>query len=709
MTLSDLNPFRPTRWEHQRTGHHLIWFPETAELLTGDKSVYVRGSRGSGKTTLLKCICWEDLLKNASLRLQRKLEDFSYIGVYVKFPDHISSSLSHSSWDKMYPLSPDPEIEMHRFFSLAVELVCLDRCLIACHELRVDGSLRVAPTAERDIVAATFDEFPNLLPKGCGAIGFYGMARIFRSLVREMNQACGRGTVATLNEALPAREPGELLKFVTEKLADQISFRSGDSAKKIGFKFCLDDCEVLSPSQQKSVNSLVRTSNYPVAWVLSSVGSFFDTSETYIPQQPLTDHDRRIVTLDARNDEEFRSLCQSVLSLRLYFAVSDQVRTSYTGPLENFFDLRTRLGNRDVNDVFGEIIATSTASYAGRVQQVAMALRTALIKEHKKYRNKYPRGSTSYPYYEAYILLLWNGRDAFKTDFSKADEDRVPLLAPEFGADSFEAWLRRKQASALLHFSERLGFRRLPIGGRLMIAQLADGSVRDFLEIVGEIYDASNTGGLPLTETTALDRFAISRSAIALRRQTSGIYSASKSYLSGISNRSELDASTVTRFIDGLGHYTHVLQSNPDDPSVLGRAERGIFAVRFSNRRGALLDSALRLKEDLVWKVIRQAELAGYIRASGLQFAAGADRPLSEIDTRIVSFRLHRRFAPHYRFSYRGAYEPVILDVDDLASLLDRGNKADSESWAKQMATRYSRQEETNQLQLPFVKGSFDE
>jgi alpha-D-ribose 1-methylphosphonate 5-triphosphate synthase subunit PhnL len=87
-----LNPFRPTRWEHQRDGYQLIWLTKTASLLAGEKPVYLRGSRGSGKTTLLKSICWEDVARNTSLKMQKGFAEFSHIGIYIRFPDHLASS-----------------------------------------------------------------------------------------------------------------------------------------------------------------------------------------------------------------------------------------------------------------------------------------------------------------------------------------------------------------------------------------------------------------------------------------------------------------------------------------------------------------------------------------------------------------------------------------------------------------------------------------
>ena len=704
MNVRELNPFRPTRWEHQRAGHHLIWFANAAEQLTDDKSVYIRGSRGSGKTTLLRSVCWEDLTRNPSLRTQRTLADFSYIGVYIKFPDHISASLSYSAWHRIYPLSPNPELEMHRFFSLAVELVCLDRCLSACHDMRVEGSCRFEPGAESGVVAAVLEEFPRLGLEGVPTT-FHSLARTCRNLVREMNQACGRGTIAQLDTLLPPREPGEILKFVATRLASAIVLDDGGGrVREIGFKFCLDDCEVLSAEQQRSLNTLVRTSTHPVSWVVSSVGSLFDTSDTYIDQQPLTDHDRRIVTLDARDPTEFRALCQAVLSLRLYFAVSDGAREGSEVPIQDFFPLEGRLGSRDVNDLFAAIARVSKSPYAAMVRQTATSLRAALRRLGRRFSRRFPPRSDDLPYYEAYTLLLWDeGAGTFRTDFGVDDQRRVPLQAPRFESDAFEAWLRRKQTAALLHFASKLGFRRLPLSGTQVITHLADKSVRDFLEIVGEIFEAyCRRHRIDRADVGALDRFAASRTLLGASLQSAGIHAASASYLSGISNRSELDASVVTRFVDGLGRYTSELQSNPNDPTVLGRAERGIFVVRFPDpRRGA--DADARAREVMVWNVIRQAELAGYIRTTEMRFAAGASRS-ADGDARIVSFRLHQRFAPHFRFSYRGAYEPVALPLEELARLIDRVNPVDPDQWALRMASR--REEPTRQLVLGLEAGS---
>jgi hypothetical protein len=62
---------------------------------------------------------------------------------------------------------------------------------------------------------------------------------------------------------------------------------------------------------------------------VSAVGALFDSTETFIEQQPLTDADRRVISLDDRKDEDFRDLCQAVASLRLLFSVSETARNEH--------------------------------------------------------------------------------------------------------------------------------------------------------------------------------------------------------------------------------------------------------------------------------------------------------------------------------------------------------------------------------------------
>jgi hypothetical protein len=117
---------------------------------------------GQRKNYPTQSICWEDLSFNESLKLQRKLADFSHLGIYVRFPDHVSASMSYGAGKNLFPNAASPEFEYYRFFTLAVELICLERTFEACHQLRLLNSLTFKPSQELRIVEEAVDEFPEL-------------------------------------------------------------------------------------------------------------------------------------------------------------------------------------------------------------------------------------------------------------------------------------------------------------------------------------------------------------------------------------------------------------------------------------------------------------------------------------------------------------------------------------------------------------------
>ncbi len=435
---------------------------------------------------------------------------------------------------------------------------------------------------------------------------------------------------------------------------------------------------MLNTSQQISINTLVRTCSSPVSWVISYVGSQFENSRTYIEQQPLTDADRRVISLDLRSDESFRELCQSVVSLRLLFDVSESVRNKRSkARIHDFFALDTRLGFRDINDIMGNIVKRSVSPIAKRLEKSAERLASHLPDILKS-----ASGTRTLPFYETYILLHWEPKaKSFKTSFGADDENHLLARAATLTTKADAAWLRRKQRAALLHLSATLDFKTIPLGGANVVVSLADGSIRDFLEILGFIYEAyAKRHGLDTATQESLDKFAISGSQIAYATQTDGIFEASQAFHAGVSARGERDFDVVLRLIDGLGYYTSILQSDPKDPSVLGRAERGIFEIRFqSHREGS--DSEIAARESVIWNTIRHAELAGYIRTADPESRDILTREKPERGTLII--RLHRRFAPYFRFSFRGPYEATTIAASDLWQLCDRAMPINPRTWAQ--------------------------
>lgn len=722
MITASTNPFRPTRWEHHATGRPLIWFTDAAERLAAEKPVFVHGSRGSGKTTLLKSICWEDLVRNPSLRMQRKLSDFASIGVYLRFSDHLSKNAASVDWAVLYPKAIDATDEFHRFFSLAVELACSEKILEACHELRMEQELIIAPGQELQIVGNFVAEFAEFRYFSDSPIrSFLDLGRVCRLIVRRMNEACGRGSVDSLDRLLPVREPYQLLNYLVERLVPSIALRGRGTGKEdgraasVGFKICLDDCEILGPSQQRSLNTLVRQSRYPLSWVVSSVGHSQEYTETFLPAQPLTDADRAIISLDRQGGSDFREFCEAVVGLRLAFSLeqsssvvrppSIQKNTGGKRQVASPFRLINRLGKVDVNDIMAQIATGSKRPLSDLLLNGAERLQAALTRNAAR-RSHQSLPASSLPLYQAYLLMHWRGEgEAFNASAGPDAHKAVGLYAQRLKDGGFNAWLRRKQVAALLHFAASLGVRKIPLGGEGIAIWLADGSIRDFLEIMAEIYDAfAGVRNGARSDRANLERFVGSTEKISAAVQTEGLYRASESYFEGISNRSDLDSDVVARFVEGLGHFTSILQSSPSDSTVLGRAERGIFYTDLSVAKS---EGARARDVATIASLLRQAELAGYIRLVEMPRATGPTIDRREPDS-VRAFRLHRRFAPYFQFSYRGAYEAVALDVDEIVLLCIRHIGQSPRAWAEALSKR-SAKFIPGQLALPLDESATDD
>lgn len=709
MTALGLNPFRPTRWEHQSDGRPLIWFTDAAASLAVDKSVYVFGSRGSGKTSLLKGICWTDLLFNESLKIQHNLTDFDHIGIYIRFPDHISVSMSYDNWVQIFPKAPDPDIEAYKFFSLAVELVCIERVLEAVQELRMAGYIKYSAKTELALVDQFAQEFR--FDKFCGEhrlpITFIDLARTAREIIREMNQACGRGTVEEVLPALPLREPYQLLSYLLERLAASARLRSPTGCRPPSFKFCLDDCEVLNGIQRKSLNSLVRLSKAPVSWVVSSVGRPRDHTDTFINSQPLTDADRRVFSLDARGGEDFAELCQAVVSLRLLFSLPVQTREDIAPErVPSFFDLKMRLGHRDVNDMIYAMLRRSISGEARALLTTAERLRTALMSgiggKNVRANAKSHARTNKLPLYETYVFLRSQNSDEGTGYRRMAGGIDLADYASRFGDPEFNAWLRRKQRAALIQLADSLGIKRIPLSGSNVVTALADGSIRDFLEIMGEIFDAYVTAnGWGASDTRNFERFARQSTTIPDSIQTTGIYRASEAYFAGIEHQPDIDPDIIARLVAGLGRYTHILQAKAQEGEGIATAEHGIFVINYDSL--SRYDDA-QARADLVDAAFRQAELAGYLRS--VSSRRGRLRAGGRVLDPLSAFRLHCRFAPYFGFSYRGAYEDVAVKADDIVSLCRSDPPVDPVQWAERLAGYQSEPKNTQQIPLPFSDGA---
>src|SRR3546814_1785347 len=98
--------------------------------------------------------------------MQRKLTDFKNIGIYVRFPDHISASMSFTDWAAIFPMVQNPEYVFYAFFTAAVEAICHERTADAFHNLRALGEIELKAVEQLQLVADFIDEFPAIFRFG---------------------------------------------------------------------------------------------------------------------------------------------------------------------------------------------------------------------------------------------------------------------------------------------------------------------------------------------------------------------------------------------------------------------------------------------------------------------------------------------------------------------------------------------------------------
>jgi len=310
----------------------------------------------------------------------------------------------------------------------------------------------------------------------------------------------------------------------------------------------------------------------------------------------------------------------------------------------------------------------------------AQELQKAIVKLDGPAPRRYVAPDAVLPFYEAYLLMHWGGHpESFKTSIQPSDVKRVASFAGVVIEESTNAWLRRKQLGSLLHLAQSLRMRKMPLFGSNVTVSLADSSIRDFLEIMAEILDRYLVGiDTEGDGKSGLERFVSVRTQIAQSYQNDGIYASSQDYYNGVANHAESDADAMSRLINGLGTLTSLLQSNPADPRVFASPERGVYLIDYD-----MSDTIAEEEAQFAQSIIQHAMLAGYIRSEKVPRSL---RGQADPGSKQVAFRLHRRFAPYFHFSYRGAYLPVRITQTDIANLCRRIEEQSPFAWAKTLA-----------------------
>lgn len=624
--MTPQNPFRPTRFEHH--DHPLIWLSPNVKLLEGLKSVYVAGTRGSGKTSLLKAVNWRERLYNPTVSDQLGTNPPDYVAVYFRLPDFLTSAIGLIDWKHCFPHSPTPDLVGYEIFSQLIEFVGAQLICEAISSLRAAQRFSYSTADEDALVATILARYPPLARAAAegGCEGLDGLSVVFRRLHQRLNVLITRGQVHdTLTISLET-QPGVFINDLASRLRELACANEGSCSAGFHLKICIDDCETLQPIQQQFLNSLVRSTQNPLFWVVSYVSVDYDSTNTLHHNQTLSDADRTQLLLDDMSNVDFYRLCEGVSLLRVYYSDPSLRGTPLHVLPRNFFKLEELLGKVSINSL---LAVQAQQSLSAEFEQLVERARASDMGQG---RNHVP------PIFETYVLEKLGDR---LVDDREANRG---------------AYLRRKNVAALLAICAEFRITNIPYVGANTIVSLSNGCIRDYLELMGSIFDE------------AVNRREI-RGVVDLRQreaplsrdvQRVGVRTSSRAKLDGIRNTIERDWAEATRTVEFIGKLTALVQSNPGSPSTLATPERGNFIFDLS----ALDESkgAPAGRRAFVTRVLRRCEADGLLRP------ARHDQNEDE-EAHELAFHLHRRFAPEFGFSYRGPYGLLRMPMAEFADM----------------------------------------
>ena len=598
--MTAISPFSLARFEYEHA--HLYYIQEKLfSRLKLAKPVYLVGSRGTGKTTLLKALSWYEQLHNTSLKQQLGDKPSQCIGIYLKLPEIQLNLISR--W------SAKADEQVHgNVFSHYLDLVWLEQLLLAIPELIAIERISVSPEVEQQCVTNLVDHFFAALPKEDRRPStLLELARFLRQRREdiELLASVGADVKESISQLRLIHRIGSFGREVADRLVKLCNENCLSNREAEGwlFKICMDEGECLSPTQLIVLNTMVRLSKSPLFFVVSFVSAPSDATTTLVPGLTLQQADRELVPLDKLTESEFRELVEGVATVRINHALGSDDAT---------FRCVRVLGSLDINAMLEDILGESVSPKAHALLADARSNQTTNSEPASV--NQAAKGAP--PIYETYLAQR--------------------LLTPEVSSET--KWERRRQESA--EARKRFVAAYLSIcndanaapryASAEVVLQTSDNCVRDFLSQIDEIYAEAGVS-LDVFLKNGIDTKIQDR---ALKRASLKKYQSLPTF--GVNNPTETSA-----LVDGLSKITAQLQSRSPSGKHLRSSERGLFVLGLTGFSDGPPQRLLRS--------LREAAEAGFLRVLS-----------NDSDPFVV--RVHTSLAPHYGFSYRGAYYKVVVD-----------------------------------------------
>jgi|GEM_PF-4218290 len=677
MITTDHNPFSDTRVETATGGQLLARHAAVIELEAPRNSL-VMGTRGSGKTSALLCLGWEERANNISLRKELETDQLEFISVYSKLHHHVSTAIHSIPWETVVGEQAVREIA-YQYFSALVELLAAELLVTAIIKMR---SQRLV-TYTYDDEAMTADALKDTV-RNCG---FRNHPNRFEDLAAcaawcrnyrlDIHKFGSRHLLDQALESLPSTRPGHFLTRTAQILEQFLKLPHSDNqlSGTFHFKLCFDEAETLTTEQQIFLNTLIRQSITPVFWVIATVDRNFETTETFEIGQSITSTDRQIIYLDFQQEMVgFKEVAEQIASLRIRNALGcyksieetefDDVSVNFDRVLDHF----------SVNSAISRLIEHSNSSFVRQLKEWANDFDMALARSNsneigsKNNKRSRRRPTQSSRFYEAYLLKKLFPDRSFAELIPVEKDRRENVLAA----------IRRKQFGALLCIVREGKFANVPYFGSESLLKLADGNIRELLEILQTVFEAVAE---PFYADALMTFAGRSRDrAVQWVDQRRAFGKASASKLNGITNRHAEVGGSVSTFIRALGHLTYLLQTDFETLRGLTTAERGNFAIdlaELSGMEGFDRSSVIERTREILDRCIEDSLL----KEAAVAVEA---KPVTQ-SRNVYHVRVHQRFAPYFKTSLRGAYAMQRLPARFVAEICVAPSSVQVTSWAERV------------------------
>ena len=282
------------------------------------------------------------------------------------------------------------------------------------------------------------------------------------------------------------------------------------------------------------------------------------------------------------------------------------------------FRARGVLGSLDLNALLLRILRSSEDAFAAELLDRALEAKS-------QFPNDVGATQDSPPIYETYLRM-------------RRPEMSEGLIGKARRRQS-SASIRKQMVAAYLSICSDLASRPLYASSD-MVLQVSDKCMRDFLRQMDAIYRLSGLTVDQFIDTTA-----------SMELQHDGIREAADMKIALFTERVVSQSAQANQFVNLLARATTEIQTHGRNYEQLRTPERGIFSYQTGSGLEPTANEVL----------IRDAADAGFLKL------------LPEDKPRELKFRVHASLAPHYGFSYRGAYYPACTlsdrDIDGLKSV----------------------------------------